>query len=287
MSSFLRPAKLVPPAKLVTLVALVAATLWPADLLAQRRVVRRGGGRPVVVVSRPYYRPYFYSPFYYGGFYSPFWGPYYQYPYPYYGRWAYDTTGAARLKVTPRNTQVYIDGYFVGLVDDFDGNFQRLNIEAGEHELQLYLEGYRPFNLKVLFVRGRTVNIEHVMEPVGPGEQSPGPPTPTETQTRAQPYGRTSPRPGARPPARVGQASQFGSLLLRVRPSDATVLVDGEEWEAPSGEDQVVIELAEGEHRIEVRKSGFQTYATVVRVRRGETVRLNVSLTAAGLSGEF
>ncbi len=54
--------------------------------------------------------------------------------------------------MTPRNTQVYIDGYFVGVVDNFDGNLQRLNVEAGEHELQLYLEGYRPFTQKVLFV---------------------------------------------------------------------------------------------------------------------------------------
>jgi uncharacterized membrane protein len=65
------------------------------------------------------------------------------------------------------------------------------------------------------------------------------------------------------------------------------VLVDGQAWDAPKGEDELVIELAEGPHRIEVRKEGFQTYSTTVRVRRGETARLNVSLTAGGLSGEF
>jgi hypothetical protein len=84
-----------------------------------------------------------------------------------------------------------------------------------------------------------------------------------------------------------GEQSEFGSLLHRVRPSDADILVDGEAWRAPEGQDQFVIELAEGAHRIEVRKNGFQTYATTVRVRRGETVRLNVSLTSGGLIGEF
>ena len=59
-------------------------------------------------------------------------------------------------------------------------------------------------------------------------------------------------------------------MLLRVRPADADILVDGESWTAPEGEDQFVIELTEGPHRIEVRKDGFQTYATTVRVRRGE-----------------
>ncbi|HET7219929.1 MAG TPA: PEGA domain-containing protein [Vicinamibacterales bacterium] len=247
-----------------------------------------------VVYARPYYYPYYYPyyghPYYgfYAGFYSPFfWGPYgqYPYPYPYYGYWPYDNTGSARLQVSPRNARVYVDGYFVGLVDDFDGNFQRLNVEAGEHELQLYLDGYRPFTIKVLFLRGKTLKISHTLEPLAPGEATPAPPKPVELD-RPEPGRGTSQRVG--PPPTGDRAAQFGSLLLRVRPADATVIVDGEEWNAPAGEDQFVIELSEGQHRVEIRKPGFQTYAAVVRVRRGETVRLNVSLTGTGaLSGEF
>jgi hypothetical protein len=134
---------------LITALVVIAA-LWPADLLAQRR----SSGRRVVVVSPRYYSPFYYPRFYYPGFYGSFYDPYFfgygygQYPYPYgypyYGRWGYDNTGAAQLKVTPRNARVYVDGYFAGQVDDFDGTFQRLNVEAGEHELQLYLEGYQP-----------------------------------------------------------------------------------------------------------------------------------------------
>jgi hypothetical protein len=215
-----------------------------------------------------------------------------QYPYPpyYYGAY-YDYTGSARLQVTPRNTQVYIDGYFVGVVDNFDGNLQRLNVEVGEHELQLYLEGYRTFTQKVLFPRGGTLRVTHAMQPLGPGEEPGLPPKPDESQ-RARSYRAPAQAPGGtgaeRPaPMPRGEQSEFGSLLLRVRPSDADILVDGEAWRAPEGQDQFVIELAEGAHRIEVRKNGFQTYATTVRVRRGETVRLNVSLTSGGLIGEF
>ena len=36
--------------------------------------------------------------------------------------------------------------------------------------------------------------------------------------------------------------------------------------------------LAEGPHRIEVRKDGHRPYTTTVEIRRGETVTLNVSL---------
>jgi hypothetical protein len=282
------------------------------------RPIYGGGGyyRPYYPYYRsyyPYYRSYYY-PYYYGGFYSPFyfsfglgWGYPYSYPYsasaygpygypyayaPYYGPIVYDTA-SARLQVTPRTTQVYVDGYFAGLVDEFDGYMQRLNVAPGQHELTLYLEGHRNFSEKILFTRGNTVKVIHTMQPLGPGETSAPPPTPVEPprpradRPPAGDYQAPPPRYDRQPPPRGGgQASDFGSLLLRVRPGDADILVDGEVWNAPEGQDQLVIELAEGTHRIDVRKNGFQTYSTTVRVRRGETVRLNVSLTAGGLTGE-
>ena len=42
------------------------------------------------------------------------------------------------------------------------------------------------------------------------------------------------------------------------------------------------IDLAEGSHSVEVRKDGYRTYTRSIQVRRGETVTLNVSLTAGG-----
>jgi PEGA domain-containing protein len=282
-------ASLIRPARVGIVIAAAVAVLWPGPLLAQR-AVPRPPGRPVAY-ARPYhypyypYYPYYYSPYYAGyyfGFYSPFfWGPYPPYPYPYYGYWPYDNTGSARLQITPRAARVYVDGHFAGLVDDFDGTFQRLNVEAGEHEVQIHLDGYRPFTVKVLFLRGKTLKISHALEALAPGEAAPPPPQPADVE-RPAPSRGTSQRVEAPPPG--DRAAQFGSLLLRVRPADATVVVDGEEWNAPAGEDQLVIELSEGPHRVEIRKAGFQTYATLVRVRRGETLRLNVSLTSTGAS---
>lgn len=243
----------------------------------------------------PWYYGYYGYPGFYTGYYPYSWGigfglgygyGYGQYPYPYpYYYPVYDNTGSARLQVAPRNTQVYIDGYFVGVVDNFDGNLQRLHVTAGEHELQLYLEGHRTFTQKVLFPRGGTLKIMHTMQPLAPGEPAGPPPQPDESQ-RAAPRAGTTVEPQG-PPPRAARPSAFGSLVLRVRPADADVIVDGEVWTAPPGEDQFVIELSEGPHRIEVRKDGFLTYSTMVRVRPGETVRLNVSLTAGGLAGEF
>jgi uncharacterized membrane protein len=40
----------------------------------------------------------------------------------------------------------------------------------------------------------------------------------------------------------------------------------------------LIVEVAEGSHTVEIRKSGYRTYVTQVEVRRGGTTPLNVSL---------
>ena len=50
---------------------------------------------------------------------------------------------SVRLDVKPKEAEVYVDGYYAGVVDDFDGTFQRLRVEPGEHEIELWLDGYR------------------------------------------------------------------------------------------------------------------------------------------------
>lgn len=258
---------------------------WPDHAEAQRRAVRRTAARRVVVVAPGYYyhpfsTPFFYRPFY-GGFSHPFasgwYGPY-PYPYPPYGYLpVYDRTGSARLQVTPREAEVYVDGYFVGIVDDYDGTFQRLHVEAGEHELQLYLEGYRTFRQKVRFTPGTTLRITHAMEPLDPGEAN-------EPKPQPDPAMRAGTEPGRRPSRQYGRAqpSAFGTLSLRVQPEDAVVVIDGEAWERPEGESRFFVDLSEGSHRLEVRKDGFRTYVRMIHIRRGQTLTLNVSLTSGG-----
>ena len=295
-----------------------AASLLPPDAEAQRRAVPRGTPTGSVAVARPasrpsyyrpYYRPYYYSSyfypgFYYPGFYAGFYpgfyarfyggfGPYYPYwgygPYgypPYWGGY-YDDRGAARIQVTPREADVFVDGYFVGKVDEFDGNLQRLHVEAGEHELTVYHEGYHPIREKVLFRRGQTLKLQYEMQPLAPGEPAPPRPTPdpnarperTPSGRAMRPYPRD---PQSERPYPPGQQSDFGTLSLRIQPRDAVVLVDGEEWDRPEGEDRFSIELPEGQHRLEVRKDGFRTYVRTIEVRRGQVITLNVSLTSGG-----
>ena len=280
--------------------ALTAVVLWPADAAAQRGrgPVRVSSAR---VVRAYYYRPYYYYQPYYGSFYwgSPFWGspwsPYGFYPSVWYGqyrpyRYAYDEA-SLRVQVTPKQAQVYLDGYFVGTVDSFDGTFQRLHLSPGEHVVEIFMDGYRTIRETMRFSPREGYQIKRVMEPLGPGEPAAERPRPDPSARRSNPQypgdarreRPERPEEMREPPPGAGRSEGAGSVAIRVRPGGATVLVDGEKWEAPDDQDRLVIQLGEGPHRIEIQKAGYRTFTTEIRVRRGETVPLNVSLRTSGM----
>jgi hypothetical protein len=189
----------------------------------------------------------------------------------------------------PREAEVYVDGFFAGMVDNFDGTFQRLRVAPGDHELQLFMPGHRSFSQKVYLQPGGSFNVRHAMEPLGAGEAEPTRPVapPRSSQVRPEPYGRPD-RPNSRGPQRTappagernGNAeSDFGSIALRVQPGDAAVTIDGEPWQGAPDQEQLVVQLGVGTHTVEIRKDGYRTYVQDVTVRRGETTPLNVSLT--------
>ncbi len=258
----------------------VIATPMAAE--AQRRAraaVRTPVVRTTVVVVRgvsyPRYGLHFYDPWY-----DPW---YYGRPYPPYGDYGYgdpryhDFNSALRIEVTPKHAQVFVDGYFAGEVDDFDGFFQRLYLRPGGHEIAIYLEGYRTIRHAIYVHPGATERIRDTMAPLAPGEQS-------ELPAPAPPDARTSDDPN-RPPSQAPRYGEprtpFGTLLVRVQPRDAEILVDGEPWTASGDQDTISIRLAEGRHRIEVRREGYTRYVEDVLIRRNGALTLNVSLRRA------
>jgi hypothetical protein len=287
--------------RVLLVLASTALALAVTPVLAEAQ--RRGPGprgpavrqvRQVVYVGSGwgYPRGVFYDSWYQG------WGPYGPYgPYAPYGPAGYryglrdDLTSSIRLDVTPREAEVFVDGYAAGLVDDFDGVFQRLRLRPGEHDLTIYLAGHRSVRQSLYLNPGSDQKVRFTLEPLGAGEAAEPRPTPEPREARggeeldrpappdrSRPVQRSAERePEARVEPQVARAI-FGSLSIRVQPGDAEILVDGERWATPAGLERVLIQLSEGRHRIEVRKDGFARYTEEVLVRRNATLTLNVSL---------
>ena len=287
------------PKRPLWFVALAAIVFVASASTIEAQGFRRGRPSRVVVVGGYYYA----DPFWYG---DPWYGLQYPYgpygPYPYRYGYRIDPGAAVRLEVTPKQAEVYVDGYYAGVVDDFDGTFQRLRVEPGEHEIELYLDGYRQVKQKVYLTPDNTFKIRYTMEKLAAGEQPEArpqpvnpPPTPQAGQQPQSPQpppqgprgrgpiGRRGPPPppdprGQTDPRGAPSTSAYGTIAIRVQPPDAEVSIDGENWRAPGGLERLVVDVAEGSHTVEIRKAGFRTYVTQVEVRRGETTPLNVSL---------
>jgi hypothetical protein len=167
-------------------------------------------------------------------------------------------------------TEVYVNGYYAGIVDDFDGAFQRLYLPAGEHQITLRLAGYETFTLPVRVPLGDTLDVAHQMRRLGEGERALPLPVP-----RALPPEWTEPS-GAADEERP--SSPYGILALRTDPADARILVDGEAWAAVAGQAEFVIHLPAGWHQLEIRCEGYQPFSMRVELAEGHTTRLDARL---------
>ena len=133
-------------------------------------------------------RAHIYAPY----FYDPFWG---RYPSSYgiypYGAYAYGVHpfGArqesdVRVEVTPKQTEVYVDGFYAGVADDFDGIFKRLHTTPGGHAITLHLEGYRTVTENIYASPASTYKLRDTMQKLAAGETSEAPPLPPRTSGR-------------------------------------------------------------------------------------------------------
>ena len=152
-----------------------------------------GGGYYPVYPSYPGYYPGYGYPYYgygygygywglgLGFYYDPFWWGFspwsggYPYGYGYgYGGYGYggasygqsdQLTGEIKLKVKPKEAEVYVDGYFVGIVDDFDGAFQHLTVRSGQpHRIEVRRPGFETLGFEVNVEPGQSVAYRGEMQ---------------------------------------------------------------------------------------------------------------------------
>ena len=273
--------------------ATIAAIASPSDAYAQRVRVRAGiyvSSGPRIIRSYRPYRSYYYAPYYHDSFYWGLWGPYSWHPSvwhtqpPRYRRMYNEAS--LRVEVSPTQAEVYVDGYYVGIVDSFDGRFQRLDVPAGERVIEIFHEGHRSIRETMRFEPRATYHLKRAMEPLAAGDPAPLRPKPDpsarpqyapDRQPRDRPY--PPDRPADRP--RQMREGESGAVAIRVQPAGAIILIDGEKWDGPDGPERLVVHLSEGSHKIEVQKEGYRTFTTEVRISRGETIPLNISLRTA------
>lgn len=197
----------------------------------------------------------------------PWYYPRYRYHYRYY-----DDSPALRVMVEPDTTRVYVDRYYAGVSDDFDGLFQRLYVSPGRHQITLKLEGYRSHSFEIYAVPGRTLKLHWNMVR-GTGQDEP------EDLAGAVPP-EVAPPPTVNddedvpPPVDVDRRD-IGKLSLDIRPRDASVYIDGRVSPEASRDD---VPLPAGTHKLQVVRPGYRSFEQDVVIRAGKTEDLDVRL---------
>jgi hypothetical protein len=288
---------------------LVCGLSLAAPLEARQGHVHASGGGGYhghvhVGVGVGFYGGYYgFYPWFSWGPYSPYWYPWFYPPYPYGYGYPYYPQSSVRIEVMPREAKVFVDGYFAGTVDDYDGTFQRLHVTPGKHDILIYLEGYHSLKQSFYLSPDSTYKVKGEMAklaPSDPPEPPPPPPPPPQQrqdqggpppdQNEVPPFGPGGPppppgieaQPGGPPPSNeppmAPPNTRFGRVVVRAQPVDAEIYIDGERWLTPDSADRVVVNLAAGRHHIEIHKAGFDSFSTEVDVRPGESTPINVSL---------
>jgi hypothetical protein len=175
-----------------------------------------------------------------------------------------------RVLVDPSDTRVYVDGYYAGVADDFDGLFQRLYVAPGRHEISLKLAGHQTHRARVYVGSGATLKLDYVMEE-GTGETfedlAPGGAPTREARVGSSAAGESWSE---------GQDDPGGELRLHVNPMDASVYVDGEF--RGTGREATALALAPGPHRVEVVRPGYRTAERDVEVTSHGVAELDIEL---------
>jgi len=175
--------------------AVVAPRSAERPVVVAPRVVRPTIVRPEVV--RPYYAPRYVRPYYARPYYAR---PYvfrprfsiglgvivgypvpysygYPYPVPVYGYSAPPAPvvvgpnsmqyGGVSLEISPSNANVYVDGAYAGVVEDFDGTRETLTLAAGRHHVEITAPGYSPMVFDVDVLPGQTIPYQGGLQPLG------------------------------------------------------------------------------------------------------------------------
>ncbi|HEX7181290.1 MAG TPA: PEGA domain-containing protein [Thermoanaerobaculia bacterium] len=276
-----------------------------------------------------YYDPYFY-PYGYWGRFGWWWGgwwwgdSYYpHYPYDHYGRrygrygryGERDALGALDLDVAPGKTEVYLDGRYVGIVDQYDGFPQYLWLDKGIYDVVFFRQGYKTLARQISIYPGTVISVDDRMEPGESVRPEDLVSKSTERRdhriredaTRREEYERRQrgdygedddwrdrgrrrgrvderDRDEDREEATEEDRSESGWLRLEVEPEDASVYLDGRF--VGTGRELAGLRrglaVEPGDHHISVVRPGRQPEERDFEVEAGEETELEIELETGG-----
>ncbi len=118
-----------------------------------------------VLYPDPYWLAGYWFPYGYGYDYDPAWDPTEAAGAGYYGD-EQRGVGGLKLKVEPRNAEVLVDGSPMGTVDDFNGVFQKMQLTAGPHHVEIRAPGFRSIAFDVRIEPDDTVTYRGELQPL-------------------------------------------------------------------------------------------------------------------------
>lgn len=149
---------------------------------------------------------------------------------------------------TEKSAGVWIDGEYVGYVEEFAGN-RKVPVSAGKHEITLRLAGYKELTRTVDVAAGGALDM------------------PVEMQVDP----------------RIKYSAETAEVKIHAAPDDAAVYVDG--TFAGSVHDFGGIGksmlISPGKHTIKISLPGYQDYVTEVNLGPHEKFRIETKLDAA------
>jgi len=116
-----------------------------------------------------YYDPWFYGPTsWYWGRYGMWYDPYAYFGDPYVTVASSSsssssedkvTFGSLRIKANVSEAKVYVDGALAGVVNEFDGLKDHLELQTGQHSVELRAEGYTTVSADVVISKDKTKTV--------------------------------------------------------------------------------------------------------------------------------
>jgi hypothetical protein len=79
-----------------------------------------------------------------------------------------DASSGVRFEVSPAVAGIYVDGTYVGTVQDFSAESAPLVVVPGSHRIDLLAPGYRTTTLEVTIAAGQIIRYEGELERLRP-----------------------------------------------------------------------------------------------------------------------